>query len=373
MPEPAKIRNVAVVGHRGTGKTSLVEALLFQSGAINRLGTVEAGTTVSDSDEDEHKRQLSISMSLAHAEWQERKLNLVDVPGDPSFQGELRTARARRRGRARHRLGRDGRRGRHDPRLEARRRARARAHRLREHARPRARATSSARSRRSAPSSTRTASPCTSRSARSTSSPASWTSCTCARTRARRGRRRARPARSRTRWRTSPPSTARSSSTRSSRPTRGSWSATSRARSSAREEVAAALKAAVTNGEVFPVACGVATKNLGTHAVLDLLVEGVPSPAKKALVHRRRRRRHGGRSCSRPSPIPFAGRINLFRVLKGTVTRRLDAREPPRRRARSAWARCSSSRARSTIPRWSSARATSARSRSSRRRRRATS
>ena len=92
MPEPAKIRNVAVVGHRGTGKTSLVEALLFQSGAVNRLGTVEAGTTVSDSDEDEHKRQLSISTSLAHTEWHERKLNLVDVPGDPSFQGELRTA-----------------------------------------------------------------------------------------------------------------------------------------------------------------------------------------------------------------------------------------------------------------------------------------
>jgi elongation factor G len=84
-------------------------------------------------------------------------------------------------------------------------------------------------------------------------------------------------------------------------------------------EVAAALKAAVTKSEVFPVACGVATKNLGTHALLDLLVEGVPSPAKKG------------------SPIdvdgagaaafvfktvadPFAGRINLFRVLKGTVT-----------------------------------------------------
>jgi len=92
MPEPAKIRNVAVVGHRGTGKTSLVEALLFQAGAVNRLGTVEAGTTVSDSDEDEHKRQLSISISLEHATWQERKLNLIDVPGDPSFQGELRTA-----------------------------------------------------------------------------------------------------------------------------------------------------------------------------------------------------------------------------------------------------------------------------------------
>src|SRR5262249_39616680 len=92
MPEPAKIRNVAVVGHRGTGKTSLVEALLFQSGGINRLGTVEGGTTVSDSDEDEHKRQLSISMSLTHASWQERKVNLIDVPGDPSFQGGLRCA-----------------------------------------------------------------------------------------------------------------------------------------------------------------------------------------------------------------------------------------------------------------------------------------
>src|SRR3989304_4619872 len=92
MPEPAKIRTGAVVAHRGAGKTSLVEAILFQSGAVNRLGTVEAGTTVSDSDEDEHKRQLSISMSLEHATWQGRKLNLIDVPGDPSFQGELRCA-----------------------------------------------------------------------------------------------------------------------------------------------------------------------------------------------------------------------------------------------------------------------------------------
>ena len=57
MPqEPGKIRNVAVVGHRGTGKTSLVEAMLFQAGAINRLGTVEQGTTVSDWDEDEQRR-----------------------------------------------------------------------------------------------------------------------------------------------------------------------------------------------------------------------------------------------------------------------------------------------------------------------------
>ena len=68
MPqEPGKIRNVAVVGHRGTGKTSLVEAMLFQAGKINRLGTVEAGTTVSDWDEDEQKRQMSLAASLAHA------------------------------------------------------------------------------------------------------------------------------------------------------------------------------------------------------------------------------------------------------------------------------------------------------------------
>jgi elongation factor G len=83
--------------------------------------------------------------------------------------------------------------------------------------------------------------------------------------------------------------------------------------------VAAALKAAVTSGDVFPVACGVATKNLGTHALLDLLVEGVPSPAKKGSSID-----VDGASTAlfvfKTVADPFAGRINLFRVLTGRLT-----------------------------------------------------
>jgi elongation factor G len=80
-----RIRNVALVGHRGSGKTSLHEALLFQAGAVNRLGSVPDGTTVSDADPDEKSRQLSISAALISFEWQERRVNLLDTPGDPSF------------------------------------------------------------------------------------------------------------------------------------------------------------------------------------------------------------------------------------------------------------------------------------------------
>jgi elongation factor G len=80
-----RIRNVAVVGHRGSGKTSLHEALLFQAGAINRLGTVIDGSTSSDSDPDEKARQMSISLALSSFEWQQRRVNLIDTPGDSSF------------------------------------------------------------------------------------------------------------------------------------------------------------------------------------------------------------------------------------------------------------------------------------------------
>src|SRR5919109_1000132 len=86
MPHAAsRIRNVALVGHRGSGKTSLHEALLFEAGALTRLGTVADGTTVSDADEDEKARGMSISASLASFQWRDVKVNLIDTPGEPSF------------------------------------------------------------------------------------------------------------------------------------------------------------------------------------------------------------------------------------------------------------------------------------------------
>ena len=80
-----RIRNVALVGHRGAGKTSLHEALLFEAGVTGRLGTVPDGTTVSDADSDEQARQMSISSALHSFDWHERKINLLDTPGEPSF------------------------------------------------------------------------------------------------------------------------------------------------------------------------------------------------------------------------------------------------------------------------------------------------
>jgi elongation factor G len=88
LVDPARIRNVAIVGHRGAGKTSLVEALLYTAGAKTRLGNVADGSTTMDHDEDEIKRQMSISAGLGHVEWADNKMNLIDTPGEASFINE---------------------------------------------------------------------------------------------------------------------------------------------------------------------------------------------------------------------------------------------------------------------------------------------
>jgi len=318
MPEPAKIRNVAVVGHRGTGKTSLVEALLFQSGAINRLGTVEAGTTVSDSDEDEHKRQLSISMSLEHASWQERKLNLIDVPGDPSFQGELRTAARVVEGMLVTVSAVMG--------VEV---GTSRAWKLATEL-DLARVVTVNMLDRERADFFRTLEQLQSQLS---------THCVavhvpigaeheltgivdvlhmCAYT-SPEGGKEGEPV--------PVPDDLADLVAEYREKLLDAVVETDEAlmerylegQELDAQEVASALKSAVTNGEVFPVACGVATKNLGTHALLDLLVEGVPSPAKKGAAID-----VDGAGTAlfvfKTIADPFAGRINLFRVLKGTAT-----------------------------------------------------
>ncbi|MBA3332645.1 MAG: elongation factor G [Actinobacteria bacterium] len=318
MPETARIRNVAVVGHRGTGKTSLVEALLFQSGAINRLGTVEAGTTISDADEDEHKRQLSIALSLTHATWQERKLNLIDIPGDPSFQGELRTAARVVEGLLVTVSGVMG--------VEV---GTSRAWRLGDEL-GLARVVFVNMLDRERADFFRTL-----EQLRSQLSP----QCVavhipigaeheltgivdvlhmCAYTSAE-GAKEGEPG-------PIPDDMADVAAEYREKlldavveTDEGLMERYLEGQELDAHEVASALKAAVTKGEVFPVACGVATKNLGTHAVLDLLVEGVPSPAKKGSPID-----VGGASTAvfvfKTVADPFAGRINLFRVLKGRVS-----------------------------------------------------
>jgi elongation factor G len=88
--EPGRIRNVVLVGHSGAGKTALVEALLVETGTIGRAGRVEDGTTVSDFDEAEVRQQRSISLSLSPVEHGGVKINLIDSPGYADFTGDLR-------------------------------------------------------------------------------------------------------------------------------------------------------------------------------------------------------------------------------------------------------------------------------------------
>jgi len=84
-----KIRNVVLLGHSGCGKTSLVEAMLYNSGATNRIGRVEDKNTVSDYDEEEMSRTMSLNLSVIPVEWKDHKINVLDAPGYPDFQGEM--------------------------------------------------------------------------------------------------------------------------------------------------------------------------------------------------------------------------------------------------------------------------------------------
>ncbi|HWH06151.1 MAG TPA: elongation factor G [Gaiellaceae bacterium] len=315
--EPGKLRNVAVVGHRGTGKTSLVEALLYQAGEVNRLGTIETGTTVSDWDEDEQKRRMSISLTLTHAEWQGRKVNLIDVPGDPSFQGEGRcalrvvegalfvlsgvmgvevgTARTWKRA---EELGL--------PRLVFvnmldRERAdffRALAQ-LQEQLSERCVAVHLPIGSEHELTGIVDVlhmcaylSPDGAREGEPVPIPEEMAA------QAQEYREKLLD------------EVVQTDEALMERYLEGAELGV--------EEVAHALKDAVTRGAVFPVACGVATKNLGTHALLDLIVEGVPSPAKMGSITHI----EGAETAAfvfKTVADPFAGRINFFRVLQGSV------------------------------------------------------
>lgn len=87
-----KLRNIVLVGHQSCGKTSLTEAMLFNTGAINRMGRIEDGTTVSDWDDEEKARKISLSTSLIQLEFSDHKINVLDTPGFTDFVGEVKNA-----------------------------------------------------------------------------------------------------------------------------------------------------------------------------------------------------------------------------------------------------------------------------------------
>jgi len=315
--EPSKIRNVAVVGHRGTGKTSLVEAMLFQAGATNRLGSVEASTTVSDWDEDEQRRQMSLAASVCHLEWQDRKINLLDTPGDPGFQADTLASLRVVEGALVAVNGVNG--------------VEVQTTRLWERCdnlglcrvvfvtmldRERADFFAALEQLRKQVSEHCVAvqipighehelkgivdlfhmraylDPGGEREGKPTAIPEEIA---------------AQAEEYRVKLVDSVVETDEALMERYLE--EGEVSG---------DELAAALKNAVVAGELFPVTCGVPTKNLGITGLLDLLVEGIPSPAKKPL--------EAGVDGSGPAAFvfktvadPFAGRINVFRVLAGTL------------------------------------------------------
>jgi elongation factor G len=316
--EPGKIRNVAVVGHRGTGKTSLVEAILFQSGAVNRLGAIEQGSTVSDWDEEEHKRQMSLSATVCHAEWQGRKINLLDTPGDTGFQGDtiaaLRVvegalvvvsgvmgvevgtgrawARAAELGLSRVVV------------VNMLDRERADFFRVLE-------ALRSQLSDRCVAVHLPIGSEHELNGIVDLIHMTAYTSPEGAKE-------------------SGPGAIPAELADQVSEYREKLLDAVVETDENlmeryldgqelSPEEVATALKDGVTRGEIFPVAAAVATKNLGTTALLDLLVEGVPSPAKKGAPAGLEVDGGNAAFVFKTVADPFAGRISVFRVVSGTV------------------------------------------------------
>ena len=90
--ESESIRNICLIGHGAAGKTSLTSAMLFDSGAVNRLARVEDGNTVTDWEDEEIERKISISCALAHCEWNKKKINILDTPGYRPFLAETQLA-----------------------------------------------------------------------------------------------------------------------------------------------------------------------------------------------------------------------------------------------------------------------------------------
>lgn len=90
--DAASIRNVALVGHGGSGKTQLASAILSDTGMVNRFGQVDEGTTVTDFDEEEIARKHTLSASLAYAEWNKNKINFIDTLGVGNFLSDARAA-----------------------------------------------------------------------------------------------------------------------------------------------------------------------------------------------------------------------------------------------------------------------------------------
>ena len=315
--EPSKIRNIAVIGHRGTGKTSLVEAALFQAGVTNRLGSIEQGSTVTDSDEDEQRRQMSLAAALAHLDWHDRLINLVDTPGDPGFQGdaiaplrvvegalfvasgvmgvEVGTARLWKRaeelGLSRvvfvNMLDRE--------RADFFRTLQALRNQLSDRCVAVHLPIGSEHELTGIVDllhMTAYTSPEAGRSDGASEIPAEMADVV---------------AEYREKLLDAVVET-----------DEGLMERYLDGQELGVEEVASALKDAVTRGEVFPVACGVATKNLGTAALLDLLVEGVPSPARKGPPVDL----DGPKTAAfvfKTIADPFAGRINVLRVLTGEI------------------------------------------------------